>query len=90
MPKRLGYPTQKPLALLERIIKTSSKENDIVLDAFCGCGTAPSPRQNLKRQWIGIDVSPTACRVMAKRLRKDCALSQGEELWGYWTWLHRP
>jgi site-specific DNA-methyltransferase (adenine-specific) len=46
----LGYPTQKPLPLLERIIKTSSKENDIVLDAFCGCGTALVAAQTLKRQ----------------------------------------
>jgi hypothetical protein len=62
----LGYPTQKPLVLLERIIKASSNENDIVLDAFCGCGTAILAAQNLKRQWIGIDISPTACTVMAK------------------------
>src|SRR4051794_36240436 len=48
--ERLGYPTQKPLALLERIIKTSSNENDIVLDAFCGCGTALVAAQNLGRQ----------------------------------------
>jgi DNA modification methylase len=77
----LGYPTQKPLPLLERIIKTSSNENDIVLDAFCGCGTALVAAQNLKRQWIGIDVSPTACRVMAKRLRDVCGLPEDEALW---------
>jgi DNA modification methylase len=53
--ERLGYPTQKPLALLERIIKVSSRENDIVLDAFCGCGTALVAAENLRRQWIGID-----------------------------------
>ena len=51
---------------------SSSNENDIVLDAFCGCGTALVAAQNLKRQWIGIDISPTACRVMAKRLRSVC------------------
>jgi DNA modification methylase len=79
--ERLGYPTQKPLALLERIIKASSNENDIVLDAFCGCGTALVAAQKLKRQWIGIDVSPTACRVMAKRLKKDCGLKEDEKLW---------
>ncbi|PYJ61328.1 MAG: site-specific DNA-methyltransferase [Verrucomicrobia bacterium] len=79
--ERLGYPTQKPLALLERIVKASSKENDIVLDAFCGCGTALVAAQNLKRQWIGIDYSPTACRVMAKRLKKDCGLKEDEKLW---------
>jgi hypothetical protein len=77
----LGYPTQKPLPLLERIIKASSNENDIVLDAFCGCGTALVAAQNLHRQWIGIDVSPTACRVMAKRLRTVCKLPESEKLW---------
>jgi len=79
--ERLGYPTQKPLALLERIIKASSDENDIVLDAFCGCGTALVAAQNLHRQWIGIDISPTACRVMAKRLRDDCRLREDEVYW---------
>jgi len=77
----LGYPTQKPLALLERIIKASSNEGDIVLDAFCGCGTALVAAENLKRQWIGIDISPTACRVMAKRLRDVCRIDENEELW---------
>lgn len=79
--ERLGYPTQKPLALLERIIKASSNENDIVLDAFCGCGTALLAAEMLKRQWIGIDISPTACRVMAKRLRDNTALREDEALW---------
>ena len=79
--ERLGYPTQKPLALLERIIAASSNENDIVLDAFCGCGTALVAAQKLKRQWIGIDISPTACRVMAKRLRSVCGLSESETQW---------
>jgi site-specific DNA-methyltransferase (adenine-specific) len=79
--ERLGYPTQKPLALLERIIKASSNPNDIVLDAFCGCGTAMVAAQTLKRQWIGIDMSPTACRVMAKRLQTDSGLKEDEKLW---------
>jgi DNA modification methylase len=79
--ERLGYPTQKPLKLLERILEVSSNENDIVLDAFCGCGTALVAAQKLKRQWIGIDISPTACRVMAKRLKKDCGLKEDEKLW---------
>jgi len=79
--ERLGYPTQKPLALLDRIIRVSSKENDIVLDAFCGCGTALVAAHRLKRQWIGIDISPTACRVMAKRLRDVCGLPENETLW---------
>ena len=77
----LGYPTQKPSALLERILKISSNPNDIVLDAFCGCGTALVAAQNLDRQWIGIDVSPTACRVMAKRLRDVCKLPESDKLW---------
>jgi len=77
----LGYPTQKPLALLERIIRGSSNPNDIVLDGFCGCGTALVAAQNLGRQWIGIDISPTACRVMAKRLRDVCKLREDEALW---------
>ena len=77
----LGYPTQKPLALLDRIIRASSDENDIVLDAFCGCGTALVSAQTLGRQWIGIDVSPTACRVMAKRLRDVCKVPEDEKLW---------
>jgi site-specific DNA-methyltransferase (adenine-specific) len=79
--ERLGYPTQKPLALLDRIIKASSNENDIVLDAFCGCGTALVAAQHLGRQWIGIDISPTACRVMAKRLRDVCHLREDENYW---------
>lgn len=74
--ERVGFPTQKPLALLERIIKASSNPDDIVLDAFCGCGTALVAAQRLGRRWIGIDSSPTACRVMADRLRKDCNLRQ--------------
>ncbi len=77
----LGYPTQKPLGLLERLIKASSNQNDIVLDAFCGCGTALVAAQNLTRQWIGIDISPTACRVMAKRLRDVCRLHEDENYW---------
>jgi DNA modification methylase len=77
----IGYPTQKPLPLLERIIKTSSNENDIVLDAFCGCGTALIAAELLGRQWIGIDVSPTACRVVGSRLRKDTRLREDEQLW---------
>ena len=79
--ERLGYPTQKPLALLDRIINASSNPNDIILDAFCGCGTALVAAQNLDRQWIGIDMSPTACRVMAKRLRDVCKLREDEDLW---------
>jgi len=71
--ERLGYPTQKPEALLERIIKASSNPDDIILDPMCGCGTAIAVAHKLKRQWIGIDVSPTACKLMAKRMRKISA-----------------
>lgn len=67
--ERLGYPTQKPLKLLERIIKASSDKNDIVLDPFCGCGTTLVASQKLGRRWIGIDVSRTACKLMVKRMR---------------------
>ena len=67
--------------MLERIIKESSNENDIILDAFCGCGTALVAAQNLNRQWIGIDISPTACRVMAKRLQDICRIREDEKLW---------
>lgn len=59
----LGYPTQKPLALLERIINVSSNEGDVVLDPFCGCGTAIEAAINLKRTWIGIDITLQAMRV---------------------------
>lgn len=79
--ERLGYPTQKPLALLERIIKASSNEDEVVLDAFCGCGTTLVAARKLKRRWIGIDISPTACRVMAKRLTKDLGLKEGRDFW---------
>ncbi len=66
--ERLGYPTQKPEKLLERIIRASSNEGDIVFDPFCGCGTTLAVAHNLNRQWIGIDVSPTACKLMKRRL----------------------
>lgn len=69
--ERLGYPTQKPEALLERIISTSSNENDIVLDPFCGCGTTVAVADRLKRRWIGIDISATAIEVMRRRLLKQ-------------------
>jgi len=65
----LGYPTQKPLALLERIIEASSNEGDVVLDPFCGCGTAVHAAQKLKRQWIGIDITHLAISLIEKRLK---------------------
>ena len=66
--ERLGYPTQKPLELLERIVLTASNKDDVVLDSFCGCGTTLVAAQKHKRKWVGIDISPTACRVMSQRL----------------------
>lgn len=66
--ERLGYPTQKPEALLEKIIKASSKENDIVLDAYCGCGTTVAVCQKLDRQWIGIDITYQSISLILKRL----------------------
>ena len=67
--ERLGYPTQKPLALLERIISASSNEGDVVLDPFCGCGTALDAAQKLKRDWIGIDITHLAVSLIEKRLK---------------------
>jgi site-specific DNA-methyltransferase (adenine-specific) len=67
--ERLGYPTQKPLALLERVIAASSAEGDVVLDPFCGCGTTIHAAQKLKRQWIGIDITHLAISLIKKRLR---------------------
>ena len=77
--ERLGYPTQKPEALLERIIRASSKEGDVVLDAFCGCGTTLVMAEREKRKWIGIDISPTACRVMARRLESNFYIKEGRD-----------
>lgn len=67
--ERLGYPTQKPVALLERIIQASSNPGDIVLDPFCGCGTAVYAAEKLGRKWIGIDITHLAIALIEKRLR---------------------
>ena len=66
--ERLGYPTQKPESLLERIIQASSNEGDVVLDPFCGCGTAVAVAERLKRRWIGIDITHLAISLMKSRL----------------------
>ena len=66
--ERLGYPTQKPEELLERIIEASSQKGDVVLDPFCGCGTTIAAAQKLKRSWIGIDITHLAITLMKKRL----------------------
>jgi site-specific DNA-methyltransferase (adenine-specific) len=67
--ERLGYPTQKPLALLERIIAAGSNKGDVVLDPFCGCGTALVAAQKLNRRWIGIDITHLAINLMRNRLK---------------------
>lgn len=67
---RLGYPTQKPEALMERVIAASSNPGDVVLDPFAGCGTTLVAAERLKRQWIGIDISPTAVGLMKRRMEK--------------------
>jgi hypothetical protein len=66
--ERLGYPTQKPIALLERIVKASSNPGDVVLDPFCGCGTAVDAAQRLGRQWVGIDITHLAINLIRHRL----------------------
>jgi DNA methylase/Restriction endonuclease len=67
--ERLGYPTQKPVALLERIITASSNPGDVILDPFCGCGTTVDAAQRLNRQWIGIDITFIAIDLIEKRLQ---------------------
>jgi site-specific DNA-methyltransferase (adenine-specific) len=66
--ERIGYPTQKPLALLDRMVRASSNEGDVVLDPFCGCGTTVEASEKLKRQWIGIDVTHYAVTLIERRL----------------------
>lgn len=77
--ERLGYPTQKPLALLERIVAASSKPGDIVLDPFCGCGTAIAAAEKLDRSWIGIDITHLAVSLIEARLRRDFGLESGKD-----------
>lgn len=72
--ERTGYPTQKPLALYERIIKASSNEGDIVLDPFCGCATTPVAAERLGRQWVGIDIWDKAHEVVVDRLKNEVGL----------------
>jgi DNA modification methylase len=77
--ERLGYPTQKPLALLERILQASSNEGDIVLDPFCGCGTAIVAAQKLNRRWIGIDITHLAIALIKYRLSDMFDLKDGTD-----------
>ena len=77
--ERLGYPTQKPLALLERIVQASSNEGDVVLDPFCGCGTAIAAAQKLNRSWIGIDITHLAVALMKNRLKTAFNILPGQD-----------
>ena len=73
-PERVGYPTQKPLALLDRIIRASSNEGDMMLDPFAGCATACVSAERLGRQWVGIDISEKAAELVQVRIRKEVDL----------------
>ena len=77
--ERLGYPTQKPLALLERVVQASSNEGDVVLDPFCGCGTAIAAAQKLNRNWIGIDITHLAVALMKNRLKTAFNILPGQD-----------
>ena len=72
--ERVGYPTQKPLALLDRIIKASSNEGDVVLDPFAGCATACVSAESLRRQWVGIDISPKAAELVRQRMTDELGM----------------
>ena len=80
--ERLGYPTQKPLTLLDRIIKASSNRGDIVFDPFCGCATTCIAAERLQRQWIGIDLSAKAMELVKVRLARDLEITEHEGLLG--------
>ena len=77
--ERLGYPTQKPLSLLERIVQASSNPGDWVLDPFCGCGTAIAAAQKLERHWIGIDVTHLAISLQKYRLQDTFGITAGKD-----------
>lgn len=88
--ERVGYPTQKPLQLLERILSASSNEGDTALDPFCGCATACVAAEKLDRQWVGIDVSALAYNLVQQRLAKEVKVGSKEtpRLTG-WDVTHR-
>ena len=73
-PERLDFPTQKPIGLLSRILRTSTNEGDVVFDPFCGCATACVAAERLQRQWVGIDLSPLAARLVNSRLHDEMGL----------------
>ena len=78
--ERLGYPTQKPVALLKRILEASSDKNSVILDPFCGCGTTLAAAEMLSsRNWVGIDITPIAINVIAKRLKENFDLKVGTD-----------
>lgn len=77
--ERIGYPTQKPISLMERIIRASSREGDVVLDPFCGCGTTVHAAEKLHRRWVGIDVAYHAVQVISDRLKKHFGLEPGRD-----------
>ncbi len=79
--ERTGYPTQKPLALLERVIAVSSNPGDVVFDPFCGCATACVAAEKLERRWVGIDISPKAAELVRTRLQHELGL--------FYTGVHR-
>ena len=76
--ERTGYPTQKPLSLLERIIKASSNRGDIVLDPFCGCATTCVAAEKHQRHWIGIDLSPKAVELVKKRIQRELEIPEDQ------------
>ena len=69
-PERTGYPTQKPLGLLERVLRTSSEKGDLVLDPFCGCATTCVAAEMLERNWVGIDIAPLAAELVVQRIKE--------------------
>lgn len=75
--EKTGYPTQKPIALLKRIIQASSNEGDLVLDPFCGCATTCIAAEQLGRQWTGIDLSPLAGQLVQQRARDELGMLGG-------------
>ena len=85
--ERLGYPTQKPLKLLERIIQASSNQGDVVLDPFCGCATTCIAAEKFGRQWVGIDISSRAVELVRYRLERELGLDEREGILG--TVIHR-
>ena len=84
--ERTGYPTQKPLALLERIIKASSNRDNLILDPFCGCATACVAAERLNRRWAGIDISPLAVKLVNDRIESDRAATKEAEVIGFSLW----